>query len=1012
MDEPARLKAAPGSALLRITALPVERSGPTRSELDLHDVAESECFLRDIVADPVVREAIAVSSSSLARTLDTIDAGGSVAPKKLRRAVLAVTSYLLRMTTRPTPFGLMAGVATARFGPRAAVRLGRDHRKNVRVDAGWLAAVVRHRESDLEVVRPLRVVLNNLCTVRGDRLVLAYLPSPKDGAERAPRELSVRYSALVREVARLARRPIRFADLVEQLGTTFEQATPAKLEPLLLDLVARQLLLTELSPPPSAADPLEYVLAQLPDDAALTTSREALRSYAVKPVGAGRSEWQEATAVVRGAGTVDGPPQVDLAYDASVTLPVHVAAEVERAASTLVRLTPSNLTPAHLRHYHLDFLERYGDRQLVPLLELLDAGSGLDAPAGYEVPLSLRPKPPADLTSRPEPPGRARLLGRLAQQAVLDGVDEIVLDDATLDRLAPDGADDRHPAELELGVEVVASSVAALEAGDFQIVVGGWLQSTTAGAIGGRFASLLGNLELGPPDPTGVVTAQVEFPPAEPRSANVTRVPRQLGHTLSVGLFTDPADPSVLGVDELLVGADHQRMYLWSARLGVEVVPATLHVLDSHRLAPNVVRFLSELAVGRQRACAPWDWGRTGELLPFLPRVRHGRIVLSPASWRPDPALADLALPDEQWQHLFHDWRKRWRVPTTAYLTVADNRIGIDLDAPLHQALLRHELSRRPEATLVETPAGSGLGTGWLAGHAHELVLTLRSRQPEPVASAPPVSTGRRQHYPGGEWIYGKLYAPEDRHQHLIAHSLQVLRSALPDVVDRWFFVRFRDPQPHLRIRLHGQPAALLGGVLPLLHDWAAELCAANLAQRLVLDTYEPEMARYGGPEVLDAAERAFHADSEAVVAQVRLMPTLSPALSVELLLAAGMVDLAVAYGEPGWRDWFLAAYPKDSSHSAFQAVRRTALTVVGERHVDPRLAEVWQRRAAAVRAYGDRVRARQPMGPPAGPLPLGSLLHMHHNRLAGITPDVERAAYAIVRGVLRAQLDRARAER
>ncbi|WP_460523231.1 lantibiotic dehydratase [Flindersiella endophytica] len=989
MEEPARLTAVLTSALLRLTTLPVERARPTLQSLGVDDTAATERYVRELTADPLVREAIAVSSPSLTHTLDALHAGRPVEPARVRRAARAVTSYLLRMTTRPTPFGLMAGVARARFGPRAVARLGNDHRKGVRADAGWLAEVVRRRESDPAIVRRLRVVRNNLCTVRGDRLVLTYVSGADDVDGKPAREVSVRRTPLVREADRLADRPIRFGDLVDQLCQAFEQASPDKVEPVLLQLIERQLLLTELTPPPGAKDPLEHVLGHLPGDPELTRARDAIHAYAAEPSGAGLPAWHR-------AGRSGREPHVDLAFDAEVTLPVPVAAEVERAATILTRLAPPDQTPAYLRHYHLAFLERYGTTQLIPLLELLDPVSGLDAPAGYELPRSSRPDPPAELDdATPPPKDRDRVLGGLAQQAALDGADEVVLDDATLDLLAYD--DSRVPGELELGVEVVAESLAAMDAGDFQVVVGGLLLSPRAGALGGRFAYLLDGIELGPPDPPGAVTAQVEFQPARAGLANLARVPRTLDHTIAAGVFADSADPTVLGIDELLVGADDRRFYLWSERLGMEVVPATFHMLDSRRLAPNAVRFVRELAAARQRGCRAFDWGPVDEVLPFLPRVRYGRLVLSPASWRPDPALADPALPEEAWLERFQAWRKRWRVPARAYLTVVDHRVGLDLDAPPHQALLRHELHRRPDAKLVEAPAGGRLGTGWLGGHAHELVVTLRSSHPSPVRDAPAARSGRRRHYPGGEWTYAKLYAPQSRHRHLIAHSLDALRNALPDSVDRWFFVRYLDPEPHVRIRVHGE-------VLPLLHDWAASLCEANLAQRLVLDTYEPEVERYGGLDALEAAERAFHADSEAAIATLRL----AHPLPMRLLVAAGMADLATAFGEPDWRNRFLEAYPKDASHAAFQAVRRQALATIVDRKVDPALAAIWQRRSGAIRAYGEVVRAIRA----GGVSPLGSLLHMHHNRLAGVDPELEREAYAVLRGALQARLDRDRATR
>ncbi|HZX04041.1 lantibiotic dehydratase [Kribbella sp.] len=966
------------SALLRITAFPAGRPDPTRLNPAPDDTEADTAYLEELTRDPAVREAIAVSSPSLAGTLDAVRAGRTVEPKKLRRAVLATTSYVLRMTTRPTPFGLMAGVAPASFGERTAVRIGRQHRKGVRADAGWLTAVVRRKERELAVVRPLHLVVNNLCRTRGDRLVLSYLPTPEEA--HPLREASVRRNPLIDEVRRLARRPVRFDVLAQRLNDRFATATADRVEPLLLELIAQQFLLTELTPPPSAPDPLGHVLARIPEDPELIAIHARQEAYAAAPWGAGPPE--------------AGPPQqVDLAVDAEVVLPEQVRSEVEQAARLLARVMPADVVPAHLRQYHLDFLEQYGEWQLVPVLDLLDPGTGLGAPYGYEAPESTRAEPGAVSDDV-----REQVLAQLAQEATADGSGEVVLTDAVLDLLQTSGAADL-PSELELGAELVADSPAALDAGEYQVVMSSFLHSPRAGALTGRFSYLLDAAPLVTAGAGGALAAQVEFQAAQARSANVTRVPRRLTYVVTAGQFT-PDDPTVLGVDDLLVGATHERLYFWSDRLGAEIVPATFHMLDSRHLAPNVVRFLREVAGTRERGCLPWSWGRVGELFPFVPRVRRGRVIFSPARWRPAPELLETAVDDEVWRGRLDAWRKRWRVPTQVYLTFADHRVGLDLEAPLHQRLLRHELGRRPDATLVE-PAGGSFGAGWLAGHAHELVVALRSPVPERLRRSPRPphavrSPARLRYYPGGEWLYAKLYAPEDRHDQLTTHGLDVLRKALPEDVDRWFFLRYRDPEPHLRIRLHGGGTAV-GDVI---HDWAMDLCTAGLAQRLVLDTYEPELARYGGPEAMEAAERAFHADSEAVLDELRMRP---PGVPLELLLAGGMAGIAEAYAGPGWRDWFLANYPKTEAHAAFQAIRQQALQVVNEGLVDASLAAVRRRSAEAVRAYAE-VR-------PAG-APLGSLLHMHHNRMAGVTPDLEQAAYAVVRGAVQARLDRERRAR
>jgi len=91
--------------------------------------------------------------------------------------------------------------------------------------------------------------------------------------------------------------------------------------------------------------------------------------------------------------------------------------------------------------------------------------------------------------------------------------------------------------------------------------------------------------------------------------------------------------------------------------------------------------------------------------------------------------------------------------------------------------------------------------------------------------------------------------------------------------VDRWFFVRYGDPDSHLRLRFHGQPARLHGEVLRAVQAAAAPLLDDGRLWRVQVDTYEREVERYGGALGIELAERFFHADSEAVLALAARLP-------------------------------------------------------------------------------------------------------------------------------------------
>ncbi len=137
-----------------------------------------------------VAGAIEAASSTLAiRVRDVLD-GGERETRRVRGAVISVTGYLLRMRSRATPFGLFAGVASLRIGEAATVRWGGGHRAHARPVESWVAATVAALERDERVQDLLTLTVNDLCVVRGGRLVVP-CQRQKDGE---PVDVSVRYS--------------------------------------------------------------------------------------------------------------------------------------------------------------------------------------------------------------------------------------------------------------------------------------------------------------------------------------------------------------------------------------------------------------------------------------------------------------------------------------------------------------------------------------------------------------------------------------------------------------------------------------------------------------------------------------------------------------------------------------------------------------------------------------------------------------------------------------------------
>jgi thiopeptide-type bacteriocin biosynthesis protein len=121
---------------------------------------------------------------------------------------------------------------------------------------------------------------------------------------------------------------------------------------------------------------------------------------------------------------------------------------------------------------------------------------------------------------------------------------------------------------------------------------------------------------------------------------------------------------------------------------------------------------------------------------------------------------------------------------------------------------------------------------------------------------------------PGSEWVYAKLYCGAGTADRSLLDTVgPVSRKLLSSgAIDRWFFIRYADPDPHIRWRLHARPGARVASIQRRIEAAAASLLAAGRVRRVAFDTYEREVERYGGSAGIEAAEQWFWADSEAVL--------------------------------------------------------------------------------------------------------------------------------------------------
>jgi len=961
--------------------------------------------------------AVRAASPDLGHRVSQILAGRDVPEPDMRRAVVSVLTYLLRASSRATPFGLLAGVAAARIGGAAAFRAGTGHRAVARADAAWLLGAIERLEADARSRSGLMVTASNLAAGRGGCLVIEHRPSGLSGG--APERVQIRATGPVLAALQAARCPVRVADLAGELAGRFPAVSRDRIGALIAALIEHRFLITSLRSPMTAPDPLTGLLTAL-DGAGVAGDAGVgglhavhaglARHDAAPGLAAARDELARVSVLMTGLRPAGRPAlAIDLRLDWDLVIPRAVAAEAAAAAGALARLARRPALSSGWTAWHHRFLDRYGPGAVVPVLDAVDPGAGLGYPAGYlGSPHAALASPLTD---------RDKVLLALAQAAALRGNPEVVLDDAMIRTLAVTGPGDPVQPGTELAVRVHAARLDDLDRGRFTLHVTG--VSRAAGATAGRFLSMLsaGDRERMsalyaalPGVYGGALLAQISAVPLHARTENVARAPQTAPLVISLGEYREPA-PSQVPLADLAVTADRYCLHLvWISRRR-PVHAMLLNAVDLACHSHPLARFLAEAPVALAAPCTGFDWG-AASALPFLPALRYGRTIVSPARWI--LTTADLPGPGVRWQErddALASWRADVRLPEQVYLGEGDQCIRLDLAEPSHRALLLARLDRAGKATLRVAPGPRDLG--WAGGRVHEIVIPMAVPGPaaDPVRWPGEITRHSHGQLPGCDGrLYLKLYGPRDRQDLILTGHLPALASQLGDQA-RWWFIRYHEPGDHLRLRLAGLPAGQ-DSAAGQIGAWTRALHHAGLVTRVTWDTCYPETARFGGTAVTSQVEEVFAADSRAALAQLTACAA-DKGLDRQALTSASLADLAAGLiGDDREAMLWLAGHTRPGSSPPPRARYDQAIALVNRPGCHAALAPAadvaasWRARRAALADYR---RALERAGTIPAPELLPDLLHLHHARMSGPDLDAERASLHLARAAALSWIARTR---
>lgn len=989
---------------------------------------EKARIVREALEDPAVTAAILLASPALYARLSAIGEGEIPAD-----VVESVARYVARMTTRTAPFGLFATVSLGRVGDETQLHIGprASIRTHARLDHSALASIVEGLVRDLQVRERATFAVNPTLRVAGERATVVV--STTEGWN----ELGLEPDEAFTIVTATAHGTIasHVAALVE--AGFDEQASIEFVHSLVDDGV----LLPSFALSVLGDDPLQVLVRDLQGlQAGAAAVDRALDAARVVREQLSAAEQRLEASSIAGVGAtlqsllgraLDGPAvQVDAVRDSpSLMLGRDLAGRLARAADALSRVSGATEDSA-FADLRRDFADRFGDAA-VPLLQVFDDVDGI----------RFRDVPQIDTgVAYRMPGGRAEVERQwsardawLAERS-FDVKDALVLDDRDVATLESFQKRPRSPVDKAALFRVLPGSF-GLEA-HLSVLFEGFLGvecfARYAGwdpALRRESEHLLRRQMEREPD---VAFAELAFQPSA-RFVNIVQRPiMQRPWYLPLGARSTEGDPIELG-DVFVILDDSGQFRLFSRRLGREVRPVgTVNYDFGTRRNTPLLRFLGQVARGGWPPVNGWRWGSVAYARPALPRVVYRNILLSPASWT--LSASGLAARAGDLERYLADRG----VPSEVTIAEADRHLPIDLRTIEARDRVKRELGHRGRLQLTELlfdsdrePLRSNDGA-----YVNEIVLPLERAPVEPRPS-PPVRTSwmsrvsrlEQRLYPGAQWAFLKLYTSAPGLDHVVGPALVALLPRLPTC--RWFFIRYADPELHIRLRFAVTGNDASGELRAAVESWVAALGAACRIRRACWDTYDREVARYGGDDVFERVESFFCDDSLfAHVSRVRsctcahLSPAIASAVasSCTLLDALGLglqasieevlgpmheMRLREAAATGGTRA-FLTRFSRENAAMLRSIAAKGGHDEGCELRADQ---ERWATAASRLGSDLAEAASRRVLSQPLSAI-VQSILHMHANRVViGHPRDEELPLYDCALRVLRQRAARARVD-
>lgn len=340
------------------------------------------------------------------------------------------------------------------------------------------------------------------------------------------------------------------------------------------------------------------------------------------------------------------------------------------------------------------------------------------------------------------------------------------------------------------------------------------------------------------------------------RLANVLMRPNLYNYfVVYLAACSENDEYNTISMNDIYIRYEEGRIKLVSRKLNKEIKIrySNAYNLDNSQL--SVIKFLGDYQYYNINHGFKWDWGYLKNN-DFLPRVEYKEIILSVAQWK---IHKDKNITQQTLQQIL---RER-NIPTFCTIRQRDNILVLDLSLDICLDILIKKIVKQSlwlYEYLDSAKFFNEKGNQFVA----EFIFPFKCEEQLPqilekVTVCDDIE--QRQFLPGDEWSFFKIYTSPYYGDTVIKEVIKKYVKQLPDSVC-WFFIRYNDPDFHIRFRIKRK---ITKQNLTTLKDLVDVLIKNGIVSYFQIDTYNREIERYG-IQTINLSETYFMYDSIAIL--------------------------------------------------------------------------------------------------------------------------------------------------